>query len=176
MCNRGRENLRNFSKSDFAIDVDSSNNRYVYFAFDKPTKNHRGESHDDSRSQSGRMYETHRADCPEESYCKYISHLNPLLDAFWQRPKSSVSVGEEVWFNNVPVGKNTLGTKMQTISRDAHTSKVYTNHCLRATTIQALDSEGFEARHIMSVSGHKSETSIKHYARVEESKKRKIRR
>ena len=62
------------------------------------------------------------------------------------------------------IGENTLGTKMQAISREAHTSKVYTNHCLRATTIQALDSEGFAARHIMSVSGYKSDTSIKHYA------------
>ena len=66
MCLQSRTGkLRNFSKSDFAIDVDSSNDRYsVYFAFDKPTENHRGESHDDSRSQSGRMYETHRIDCP----------------------------------------------------------------------------------------------------------------
>ena len=148
----------------------------MYFAKDKLTKNHRGESRDYSRSQSGRMYETHRKDCPVDSYCKYVSHLNPMCEAFWQRPKSQVSDEEEVWYNNMPelpVGKNTLGTKMQTISREAQTSKVYTNHCLRATTIQTLDSEGFAARHIMSVSGHKSETSIKHYARVEDSNKKK---
>ena len=44
---------------------------------------------------------------PEDRW--YISHLNPLSDDFWQRPKSSVKGGEKVWFNNVPVGKNTLG-------------------------------------------------------------------
>lgn len=39
---------------------------------------------------------------------------------------------------------------------------VYTNHFLRAT---ALDHSGFEARHIMAVSGQKSEASIRAYSR-----------
>lgn len=63
---------------------------------------------------------------------------------------------------------------MKVLSEKYKLSKSYTNHSLRATTITLLDEEGFEARHIMSISGHKSETSIKHYSRTGESKKRMI--
>jgi len=52
-------------------------------------------------------------------------------------------------------------------------STIYTNHCLRATCITALDQAGFEARHIMTVSGQKSEASIRSYSRnVSDNKRR----
>ena len=41
----------------------------------------------------------------------------------------------------------------------------YTNHSIRATVITNLDKEGFEARHIIAVTGHKSESTIKQYSR-----------
>lgn len=54
-------------------------------------------------------------------------------------------------------------------------STLYTNHCIRATCITNLDQRGIEARHIMSVSGHKSETSIKSYSRcVSETNKQEM--
>lgn len=43
-------------------------------------------------------------------------------------------------------------------------NKSLTNHCIRSTCITILDQNGYEARHIMSVSGHKREESIKSYA------------
>ncbi|CAC5420454.1 unnamed protein product [Mytilus coruscus] len=51
---------------------------------------------------------------------------------------------------------------------------MYTNHCLRATAITLLDQDGFEARDIMAVSGHRSENSIRSYSRTDEGKKRKM--
>ena len=48
---------------------------------------------------------------------------------------------------------------MKWLSEKYNLSKEYTNQSLRATTITLLDEEGFEARH-MSISGHRSETSI----------------
>ena len=54
-------------------------------------------------------------------------------------------------------------------------STLYTSHCIRATCITSLDQRSIEARHIMSVSGHTSETSIKSYSRyVSESKKQEV--
>nr|XP_054749694.1 uncharacterized protein LOC129255358 [Lytechinus pictus] len=76
-------------------------------------------------------------------------------------------------YDNVPVGLHTLGNKMSVISKQAQCSKVYTNHCFCATAINKLDNAGFEARHIMAISGHHSENSIKHYSRVGESQKRR---
>jgi hypothetical protein len=52
----------------------------------------------------------------------------------------------------MPVGQNTLGAKMKTLLQELELSKMYTNHCLRATTITLLEENGFEARHIMSIS------------------------
>lgn len=38
-------------------------------------------------------------------------------------------------------------------------SNINTNHCLCATSITELNRSGFEALHIMSISGHQSESS-----------------
>ena len=64
---------------------------------------------------------------------------------------------------------------MKTISVDCELSREYTNHCIRSTTVSVLDNNNFEARHIMRVSGHKSESSIRSYSRqLTESKTREI--
>ena len=60
----------------------------------------------------------------------------------------------------------TLGKKMKVLSKEAKLSVEYTNHSIRATTITVLDRNGYEARHIMSVSGHKSESSLKSYIKT----------
>ena len=57
------------------------------------------------------------------------------------------------------------------MSKDAELSAVYTNHSIRATCITILDSAGVEARHIMAISGHGSESSIRSYARTSVEKK-----
>jgi len=54
---------------------------------------------------------------------------------------------------------------MKMLSVEANLSAIYTNHCLRATCITALDQAGFEARHIMTLSGQKTEASIRSYSR-----------
>ena len=40
----------------------------------------------------------------------------------------------------------------------------YMNHSIRSTVISMLDKDGFEAHHIMALSSHKSESTIKEYA------------
>ena len=61
---------------------------------------------------------------------------------------------------------------MKLLSERAKLSQIYTNHCIRASVVTKLDSQGFEARHIMTVSSHKSENSIKTYfAKCPENKK-----
>ena len=52
---------------------------------------------------------------------------------------------------------------MQSISKDCQLSTIYTNHSLRATTVHLLDVARFPDRHIMSVTGHKAESSLKTY-------------
>ena len=174
MSQRGRENLREMESYEFEIKRDANNRRYVMRVRDRLTKNHRL---DDARSQAGVMYETPQdpENCPVNSLEKYLMRLNPNCDAFWQRPKPPSQVkDDDVWYDNVPVGKNKLYNKMKELSEQANTSQVYTNHCLRATNVTLLDEAGFEARHIMSVTGHRSEASIRSYSRTGINKKRKM--
>ena len=58
---------------------------------------------------------------------------------------------------------NKLGDMMKEISLAASLSKVYTNHCVRSTTISALDEAGIPIHRIMQTSGHRSESSVKSY-------------
>jgi len=178
LIRRGRENLRQLTRNSFAISTDAAGRRFVYQAVDELDKNHRGNDHPDDSTGDGRMYERpERTVCPVKLYELYISKLNPDQICLWQRPKSKDNFKETdgVWYCNAPLGKNTLGTLMSSISKELKLSKVYTNHCIRATAMSLLDECNFEARHIMRVSGHKSEGSIRSYSRrLSENKQKQI--
>ena len=97
--------------------------------------------------------------------------------AKWQRPKAldNFSESDSVWHCNSPLGENTLGSLMKTISVDCKLSQEYTNHVIRSTAVSVLDKNNIEARHIMCMSGHKSESSIRSYSRqLTESKTREM--
>lgn len=124
---------------------------------------------------SGQNQQPNHPNCPVESFVYYRSKLNPLQSSLWQRPKKIVKETDVIWYDNSPLGKNTLGNMLKSMSTMYNLSTVYTNHCLRATCITTLDLNGFEARQIMNISGHKSETSLKNYSHhVSESVKRKM--
>ena len=64
---------------------------------------------------------------------------------------------------NQPLGTNTLGNMMKTICTQAKLKQIFSNHSIRATCVTVLDFNKFESRDIMTVSGHKSENSLKSY-------------
>ena len=66
---------------------------------------------------------------------------------------------------NMPLSLNLLGNMMSQISADAKFSAVYTNHCVRATSITRMKSAHFEDRKNCSVSGHKNATSLQAHDR-----------
>jgi hypothetical protein len=66
-----------------------------------------------------------------------------------------------------------LHIMMAEISKAAKLSRVYTNHWIRATCITLLSEVGFEGRHIITLSEHRSEEIIKSYCRdMSEEQKR----
>ncbi|XP_063952398.1 uncharacterized protein KIAA1958 homolog [Lytechinus pictus] len=168
-CNRGRENLRSMKPSDFTVEFDENVRRFVSKR-DDLTKNNREDV--EEGSNSGVMYEIPESEsCPVRSFVLYISKLDSRCPFLWQRPKEKAPEKEGPWYSNSAVGVNILSNKMKEISRKAHCSKLYANHCIRATCITSLDTAGFQSRDIMSVSGHRSESSLKHYSRKSESRK-----
>jgi site-specific recombinase XerD len=60
---------------------------------------------------------------------------------------------------------------MPNVSDECGLSKRYTNHCIRSTCITALNDGGFETRHIMGLSGHKSESAVRSYTKKLSEKK-----
>lgn len=98
--------------------------------------------------------------CPLRSFLKYTSKLNDNCDAFFQRPKREIK-DESTWYDAVPLGHNNLGGLTTIICEKAGVEIRYTNHSLPATTVHVLDVAELAGRHIMSVTGHKSEHSLK---------------
>ena len=67
------------------------------------------------------------------------------------------------WYVNSPVGVNPLGNMMPAISTDAQLSMIYTNHCIRATTVSTLRQAGIHPTDIVAVTGHRNVQSLDHY-------------
>lgn len=168
-ANRGRENLRSMSISDFEIEVDEQSLRYIVHR-DTLTKSRR---ENEDEECSGYMYEIPGSSrCPVSTFLAYKEVLNPDEKCMWQRPKPAAPVDGSPWYMKAPLGVNTLGNKMKGIAEKAGCTRKYTNHSLRATTCTLLDEAGFPNRHIMSVTGHRSESSLKHYSRTSDQKKK----
>ena len=62
---------------------------------------------------------------------------------------------------------------MTDICKNSKLSKSYTPHCLRATAIQAMNDLGFSSRHIIFMSGHRCEASLKSYSRNPSAQQKK---
>ena len=105
----------------------------------------------------------------------YISKINKDVNYLWQRPKQgSIHYTDEKWYDHQRVGKDPLECYMKMLSKDLKLSNPnYTNHSIRATCITLLDRAQFEARHIIAITGHKSESTIKKYAKGCSSEKKR---
>ena len=166
VCRRGRENLRQLKKTDFALKV-NKDGEYVEL-----TKNRRENC---EAEEGGFILATGTDHCPVKSFKLYMSFLNPACDSFFQHPKASVSDDYSgPWYDAQGLGINTLGSMMKNISLDAELSHVYTNHCIRTTSVTILHQSDFEARHIMSTSGHRSKSSIQSYSHTGSDTKRNM--
>ena len=120
------------------------------------------------------MKATGTALCPVAAFKLYVQKLNPKSQVFFQRPKAKAPLSGRPWYDNMAVGVKTLETMMKKISEDASLSESYTNHCIRATCITILDQNNTEARHILSVTGHSSASSLRSYAKTSTTKRQEM--
>ena len=103
--------------------------------------------------------------CPVKTFKLYRMKLNPKLDKLWQKPRqANLTHSTACWYEARFVGHDPLDRFMLFLSRQIPLSKEYTNHCIRATCIKNLDEAGVEGRHIITLSDHTSESSLKHYS------------
>ncbi|XP_064367468.1 activating transcription factor 7-interacting protein 1 isoform X2 [Dromaius novaehollandiae] len=158
---RGREILRDLAPDAFVVEKDKNGRRYAMFRY--PGRGKNGED----PHKMGKMYDMPGdPNCPVFSLELYLSKLPPEPPAFYLHPLKLTSEQmqeQPVWYKREPMGVNYLGTMMPRISVAARLSQRYTNHSLRTTTIQLLCEAGLGPREIMAVTGHRSESAIRHY-------------
>ncbi|GFO05639.1 BTB/POZ domain-containing protein kctd1 [Plakobranchus ocellatus] len=155
ICNKGKDYLRNMKKTDFDVTTDIHGRRYVWLKdpsaaprsvpreeeYPLKLKLKRAAEDNNPAYQIGeRMYERPGDPrCPLASFLKYVTHLHPMTDAFWQRPKRSVSQSDYVWYDHAALGSSTLTKIMQRISQQAGVSDSYTNYSIRSSCIPLVE-------------------------------------
>lgn len=98
--------------------------RYYEFRSHFASKNHQGGLTDNPDESDGKMFEVPNSKrCPVKTLESFLKHLNPNLQALFQRPRE-VSTKfqpqkDEVWYCNSPVGKSTLENMMKNMSTSA---------------------------------------------------------
>ena len=81
--------------------------------------------------------------CPVTMFVKYASKLNPNCNRLWQYPKESFTENDDVWYQNRPIGRDTLAKFMSCLSQKVPLSTIYTYHCIRVTGTSILSKSNF---------------------------------
>ena len=164
---RGREGMRNLKKSSLESKVDSNNKRYWMITGPQKTKNNKASlsAKQFTSVKQSRIYEDPESGaCPYEAISLYLGKIQQCeKDTLFPKPRSSISIYGEWYYRNQVLGKDMLGGMMARISKQCNLSRIYTNHCVRATYIKTLKDVGFTNEEICSLTGHKDERSVARY-------------
>ncbi|CAH3176305.1 unnamed protein product [Porites lobata] len=171
---RGRENQSSMKKSMLRLPVTATGEEFFELNKAEPgavlsTKNHMGGIDGSEDYGDGKIFSCPGSKrCPVKTIKAYLSHLNPEVDALFQRPKDvSVRFSPEedsIWFERKVLGHNTLENMLKNMTQRAGIQPYSTNHSLRATTVTVLSSVNVETQQIKAVTGHKSKASIESYS------------
>jgi len=100
--------------------------------------------------------------CPERpercflSIYKAYSNKRPLSSCYYLKPLNKYS--DDKWFQNVPIGHNTLSTLMKTICDAGGLEGNFTNHSLKKTCATAL--KKFPSATKRMVTGNRSDSIL----------------
>lgn len=142
------------------------------------TYSERGSKNNNGTSKSFR-YENKEVPCPaipdEQPRCLvflmdiYLSKLPPYAfehDVLYLRPKRTVpSDPTSPWYDNIPVGKNTLSTMVKDMFSEVNIQGK-SNHSLRASGATALFQKDVPERIVQKVTGHKSLDALRSYEKI----------
>lgn len=153
---RGIEVQCRLERSDFDVLTDRDGNQTIKLSTAFATKNHQADAEEVSTGVIAHPTQV-------RIVLKLFSLVNPGCSRIFQRANPLFKKPGEPWFHQQPLGHNTLQNIMKRISIAAHLPRIYTNHCVRATTCSLLKRSGFSDREVASVSGHKDLRSLQSY-------------
>ena len=113
LCRRGSENLRQMTKSSFAVAVDATGAKSVFQVEDEYDENHNENdtSSDTPGEGSVSAVEGHPL-CPMKTFELYKSKLNPNCPFLRTKPKENATNADDCWYSKSPLGEKTLGAMM----------------------------------------------------------------
>lgn len=160
---RGRELYRQLKKDAISFHVDDVGQNYATVEQTVVEKNHSG-GPDDRYIHETRIYDfvlgSHHA---LQLIRLYISKLHSECAWLFQQARPNAKLEDSIWYKNEPLGVNSIAGMMSAISDAAKLSARYTNHCVRATTINVLLRDGVDGHNIIARTGHSSVDSIQPY-------------
>ena len=167
---RGGENIDKMTKDTFEISTDpTTGTKFIQKVVDEETKNHKEV---DGAIVTGYMPEFPNDDklCPVTSFLTYLYSLTPENNNLWQSPKFTKfpdDPRQRVYYGPSDVGHNTHEKFVGKIAKKCGFEQFnYTNHSLRVTAITTLTRQNYTNKQIMSITGHKSSSSLETYQRV----------
>ena len=163
---RGLEAHHQLRRDSLSFRHDESG-QYVTLSHDLQQKNHQGGIEKSEHKGEKRVYATGTKLCPVKVLKLFLEKTDPEAEMlFNQMNEQAISNPDiEIWYTTKQLSKRTFCNFMPNISKAANLSTRYTAHCLRATAIEMLNDEGFQARHIMFMSNHRNEASLRSYSR-----------
>lgn len=172
--------MASFTQDLIAFNTDSDGCRFVEIRCDLLSKNVKASlsQKEYENIRSARIYakEDSPDSCLVHLLTVYFQKIPQNNRSLFPMPMKNYKVST-YWstISNKSLGKNHLGSIMKDISKDAELSTIYTNHCVRVTTISNMSRKGYSAEEIATVSGHKSAASVQRYVRkLNDHDKRKI--
>lgn len=141
---RGKQANRNLKPDSFVIRKDKRGLRFCTLSCGDEATIH-------NKKDQCSMFEKPGSEfCPVTSLLKYLSRLPPNATALYLQPKKELA--DEMWYSHVPLGVNHLGSMLSRMCKEAGTSVIYTNHCIKSTPFHQLRDTGPEGREIAPVS------------------------
>ena len=126
-----------------------------------------------------RMFATGEDRCPVAMLMKLISKRPESLRSsgpLYLTPLQNIK-GKDTWFSKQRVGVNKINgyiKEMTYLAGLQKSNKRYTNHSVRKTTVRKLQKAGFSNDKIASITGHKSEQTLREYSETDMDDHRQI--
>ena len=177
---RGCQEHHQINIEDLKLIYNPSSGEALYVEWvEGPTKTRHGGLAKQERCAPQRMFAIGGDKCPVEIFQKLLNKRPESLKSsgpLYLTPLQDFQ-GQDVWYSQQRMGINKINSFMKDMAKHSGLStskKRYTNHSVRKTMVHKLQKAGFSNDKIASISGHKSEQSLRDYSEIDMEDHRQI--